>query len=67
MPNDVVMWVQAKNGIVVLIDGSMVLHFYDGASTPVGGNITIARGGWATIVKDTDTLAHVTGVGLTQP
>lgn len=66
-PQDVVMWVLAKNGPVVLVDGTMVLHLYDGASTPIGGNITVARGGWATIVKDTDSLAHVTGIGLTQP
>ena len=65
-PQDVVLWVLAKNGPVVLVDGTMVLHLYDGASTPVGGDITIARGGWATVVKDTDTLAHVTGIGLTQ-
>lgn len=64
-PQDVVLWVLAKNGPVVLVDGTMVLHLYDGGgAVPPTGNITIARGGWATVVKDADSAAHVTGVGL---
>ena len=64
VPQDIVMWVLAKNGPVVLVDGTMVLNFYAGTGAPAVGNITIARGGWATIVKDADSVAHVTGVGL---
>jgi hypothetical protein len=64
-PQDVVLWVMAKNGPVTLIDGTMVLNFYDGLGlAPPTGNITVARGGWATVVKDGDSNAEVTGVGL---
>jgi hypothetical protein len=63
-PQDVVLWVMAKNGPVVLVDGTMVLNHYAGSGAPATGNITIARGGWATVVKDGDSNAEVTGVGL---
>jgi hypothetical protein len=63
-PNDVVMWVLADAGAVTLVDGTMVLNLFDGSGAPSTGNITVARGGWATIVKDGDSNAHVTGVGL---
>lgn len=64
-PQDVVLWVLAKNGTVVLT-GTMTKNLYDGGgAAPLTGNITIARAGWATVVKDADGVAHVTGVGLT--
>ena len=63
-PNDVVIWVQARDGDVTLIDGTMVLSLYDASGAPATGNITIDRGGWATITKDGDSAADVTGVGV---
>lgn len=64
VPNGAVMWVKATTGIVTLVDGSMVLAFYNGGGAPATGNISVAIGGWATIHKTGNSLADVTGVGL---
>lgn len=63
--NGVVLWVKARSGPCVLVDGTMVLSLYDGgAAVPPTGNISIARAGWATVHKTGDSTADVTGVGL---
>jgi len=63
VPDGAVMWVKATTGIVTLVDGTMVLSWYDGSSVTTG-NRTLAVGGWATIHKTGDSAADVTGVGL---
>ncbi len=59
-----VMWVQALNGPVQLVAGTMQLRRYRADGSPATGTFTLPRGGWVTICKNSSTEADVVGVGL---
>jgi len=66
VPNGAVMWVKGEGGGVTLVDGTMVLTWYNGeAGTLPTGNRSLAKGGWATIHKTGNSTADVTGIGIT--
>lgn len=59
-----VVWIQANGGDVTLnsANGTVYRKFLGIATTT--GDVTIADGGWATLVKHTFTEYHITGVGV---
>ena len=60
-----VLWIQANGGIVTLNSANGTVYRKFLGVAPTTGDVTIANGGWATLVKHGFTDYHITGVGVT--
>jgi len=62
--NGAVLWIMNINTGVLTISASTTLQWMDGSGTSKTGNRTLARWGWITVWKLSDTVYYVTGSGL---